>query len=260
MLVAKRVAPDGREPGRAHLTVVSHGPDADHAAIAAGCNLPTVPRACTDTFAQDTQAFLSAMAAALPRVCRAVVVTDADELVPADPALAPGLAAPIPDRAGDGAIRSAPCAALREEPAALWRTAQPPGRARGNRGNTSGHRARGAGCNEPQIRRFARLREVPVREPAEVAAGLMRVGQGGSARGRRVVSARDGGRSGAGLAPMALPERFVTLASANQPKAATTSYITGSKLRQSALMRRLRARISSERSIARKSSRRSHCE
>ena len=41
---------------------------------------------------------------------------------------------------------------------------------------------------------------------------------------------------------------------------ALTSYITGSKLLQSALMSRLRRRISSERSMARKSSRCRHCE
>ncbi len=290
VLLAKWVAHYGRELGRAHLTVVSHGPDADHATIAAGCNLLTVPRAFTDTFSQDKSAFLSAMAAALLRVYRAVVVTDVDELVLADPALAPGLAARILDGAGSGVAALAPPAwnlmpdpaamtrpldwsrpllgqvnrmvptfvftkpqvlyrparltagghglsgadfaidpglvmlhlryadrviwsahyeALREELAEVRRRARPSG---GARGKISGHWARGAGYNEVQIRRFAGFREVPVREPAEVAAELMRVGQGGSARVRRVVSAKDGGRSDAGLAPMALPERFLALA------------------------------------------------
>ena len=44
------------------------------------------------------------------------------------------------------------------------------------------------------------------------------------------------------------------------PNVSATSYITGSKLLQSALISRFRRRISSERSMARKSSRRRHCE
>ena len=82
----------GAQFGRQHLYILSHGGDAEHARIGAGCNIITLPRDPT-MFRLDRRrwAFISQFASGMLRYYNWLFVGDVDEVVVVDPDIAPDL-------------------------------------------------------------------------------------------------------------------------------------------------------------------------
>lgn len=91
-LLGKWIDHYGAQLGRANLFIIAHGPCADHAAIAEGCNLITIPRRFDARIDVDKAAILSHQCALLLSAYDGVICGDVDELVAVDPALGLGLA------------------------------------------------------------------------------------------------------------------------------------------------------------------------
>ena len=90
--LARWVGHYGREFGRQHLYVLSHGADPEHRRIAEGCNVIGLPRDPT-LFRMDRRrwSLISQFAGGLLRYYNWVIAGDVDELVIVDPAVAAGL-------------------------------------------------------------------------------------------------------------------------------------------------------------------------
>ena len=98
----------GRQFGRQHLYVMSHGGDPEHARIAEGANLIRLPRDPT-LFRMDRRRWdaKSRFANAMLRYYNWFIVGDVDEIVIVDPAVAPDLTTYLA-RNANGGVFSAP--------------------------------------------------------------------------------------------------------------------------------------------------------
>ncbi|MEM9577393.1 MAG: glycosyltransferase family 2 protein [Pseudomonadota bacterium] len=82
----------GRQLGREHLYVLSHGGDPEHKRIAAGCNIIYLPHDATRyCFNQRRWQMLSMFTSGFTRYYNWVLTGDVDELVAPDPAVADSL-------------------------------------------------------------------------------------------------------------------------------------------------------------------------
>ena len=97
----------GAQFGRQHLYILSHGGDPEHARIAEGCNIITLPRDPT-MFRLDRRrwSFLSQFSNGMLRYYNWLFVGDVDEIVIVDPDIAPDLTSYMQAKVGKDTPRS----------------------------------------------------------------------------------------------------------------------------------------------------------